>query len=207
MKFCSRVAQIIIPASLSKKAYWEELHAAHQEVEKNKIKSPYSDIQGRDEWRHRRLFITNFKTYQKYQTIIPAETMHQHEIPTYLWQNVNADLYKMAGNEYLLVADQYSQSPFIYRLCSTSSVAVIKHIKAIFEVQSVLEILYMGNGTQFTSKEFSNLSTTYNFLHNTSSPHHPKSNGFAERMVGVCKKKTAEGTGDRTRQLSSDDGI
>ena len=27
--------------------------------------------------------------------------MHQHEIPTYPWQYVCADLFKMAGNEYL----------------------------------------------------------------------------------------------------------
>ena len=177
---------IIIPESLQK-GILEKLHTAHQEIEKTRLRAhPVIYREGMNE--DIEDFITNFKTYQKYQTIIPAETMHQHEIPTYLWQNVNADLYKMAGNEYLLVADQYSQSPFIYQLCSTSSVAVIKHIKAIFEGQDVLEILYMDNGTQFTSKEFVNFSTTYSFLHKISSPHYPKSNGFAERMVGVCKR-------------------
>ena len=93
----------------------------------------------------------------------------------------------MTGNEFLLVADQYSRSPFIRRLCSPSSAAVIKHIKAIFEVRGVPEILYTDNGTQLTIKEFSNFSTTYSFLHKTSSPHYSKSNGFAERMVGVWK--------------------
>ena len=28
----------------------------------------------------------------------------------------------------------------------------------------------------------------YNITHHTSSPHHPRSNGFVERMVGVAKK-------------------
>ena len=28
----------------------------------------------------------------------------------------------------------------------------------------------------------------YNITHQTSSPHHPRSNGFVERMVGVAKK-------------------
>ena len=113
-------------------------------------------------------FITNCDTRQKYQTSIPAETMHQHEIPTYPWQYVSVDLFKIAGNG--LAANQYSRSPFICRLRSTSSAAVIKHIKAIFEERGVPKILYTDNGTQFTSKEFANFSTTYSFLHKTSSP-------------------------------------
>ena len=47
------------------------------------------------------------------QVSTPAKSMHQHETPTYLWQYISADLFKMAGNEYLLVADQYSRSSFI----------------------------------------------------------------------------------------------
>ena len=53
-------------------------------------------------------FIANCHTCQKYQASISAESMHQHETPTYLLQYISADLFKMAGNEYLLVADQYS---------------------------------------------------------------------------------------------------
>ena len=33
-----------------------------------------------------------------------------------------------------------------------------------------------------------NSSSCYNITHHTSSPHHPRSNGFVERMVGVAKK-------------------
>ena len=33
-----------------------------------------------------------------------------------------------------------------------------------------------------------NSSSFYNITHHTSSPHHPRSNGFVERMVGVAKK-------------------
>ena len=32
------------------------------------------------------------------------------------------------------------------------------------------------------------ISTSYNITHQTSSPNHPRSNGFVERMVGVAKK-------------------
>ena len=125
MKFWSRIASL-------QKGILEELHTAHQGVEKTRLRActviywvgMNKDIKN---------FITNCKTCQKYQTSIPAENMHQPEIPNYLWQYVSVDLFKIAGNEYLLAADQYNRSPFIRQLPSTSSTAVIKHIKAIFE--------------------------------------------------------------------------
>ena len=114
--------------------------------------------------------------------------MHQHKTPTNPWQYISADLFKMAENEFLLVADQYSWSPFIWQLRSTSSAAIIKNIKVIFEERGIPEIVYTDNGLQFKSKEFADFSTTYSFLHKTCSPHSLKSNGFAERMVGVYKR-------------------
>ena len=44
------------------------------------------------------------------------------------------------------------------------------------------------NGPCYNSKEFQQLLQRYNITHHTSSPHHPRSNGFVERMVGVAKK-------------------
>ena len=37
-------------------------------------------------------------------------------------------------------------------------------------------------------KSSSSFCKLYNITHHTSSPHHPRSNGFVERMVGVAKK-------------------
>ena len=49
-------------------------------------------------------------------------------------------------------------------------------------------IIRSDNGPCYNSKEFQQLLQCYNITHQTSSPHHPRSNGFAERMVGVAKK-------------------
>ena len=38
------------------------------------------------------------------------------------------------------------------------------------------------------TKEFQQFLQHYNIKHQTSSPNHPRSNGFVERMVGVAKK-------------------
>ena len=37
-------------------------------------------------------------------------------------------------------------------------------------------------------RKFQQLLQCYNITHYTSSPHHPRSNGFVERIVGVAKK-------------------
>ena len=44
------------------------------------------------------------------------------------------------------------------------------------------------NGPCYNSKEFQQFLQSYSMTHQTSSPNHPKSNGFIERMVGVAKK-------------------
>ena len=49
-------------------------------------------------------------------------------------------------------------------------------------------IIRSDNGPCYNSKEFQQLLQHYNITHHTSSPHHPRSNGFVERMVGVVKK-------------------
>lgn len=50
------------------------------------------------------------------------------------------------------------------------------------------EIVYNDNVTQYTNVEFANFSQRYNFRHITSLPQYHQYNGFAERMVGLCKK-------------------
>ena len=54
-----------------------------------------------------------------------------------------------------------------------------------------------------SSSNFCNITTHY--MHQTSSPNHPRSNGFAERMVGVDKKLMEkagrEGKGNHAYQV------
>ena len=48
-------------------------------------------------------------------------------------------------------------------------------------------VFLMSIGRQFTSREFSEFATQWEFQHVTSSPYHPKSNGKAESAVKVVK--------------------
>ena len=48
-------------------------------------------------------------------------------------------------------------------------------------------IIRSDNGACYNSKEFQQFLLHYSIPHQTSSPNHPRSNGFVERMVGVAK--------------------
>ena len=49
-------------------------------------------------------------------------------------------------------------------------------------------IIKNDNGASYNSKEFQQFLQCYSITHQTSSPNHPRSNGFVERMVGAAKK-------------------
>ena len=49
-------------------------------------------------------------------------------------------------------------------------------------------IIRSDNGLCYNSKEFQQFLQRYNITHQTSSPNHPRSNGFVERMVRVAKE-------------------
>lgn len=125
---------------------------------------------------------------QWYQSNTQQETPHQYENPSYPWQYVNTDLCTMKGNKYLLVANLYSQSAFIWCLHFTTSTTLIKQMKLLFEEQGIPEVVYSDNGLQYTNKEFASFQVNFNFKYTTSSPHYLQSNGFTERMIGICKK-------------------
>ena len=65
---------------------------------------------------------------------------------------------------------------------------VIQHIKSIFARHGITDIVISDNGSQYSSEEFHQFSTTWAFVHKTSSTTYPQSNGFAERNVQTMKR-------------------
>ena len=89
--------------------------------------------------------------------------------------------------DFLIVADLFSKY-FLVRKLANSSSAVCEKIAAIVTELGLPHIIRSDNGPCYNSKEFKQLLQHYNITHHTSSPHHLRSNGFVERMVGVAKK-------------------
>eukprot|EP00731_Ephydatia_muelleri_P026864 Em0018g964a len=69
----------------------------------------------------------------------------------------------------------------------TTSKGVVDAIKAIFSRHGIPETLVSDNGPQYSSELFVKFAAEYNFVHVTSSPHYPRSNGHAERSVQTVK--------------------
>ena len=90
--------------------------------------------------------------------------------------------------DFLIVADVFSKYFLVRKLANSSSAAVCAEIATIVTELGLPHIIRSDNGPCYNSKEFQQLLQHYNITHHTSSPHHPRSNGFVERMVGVAKK-------------------
>lgn len=117
----------------------------------------------------------------------PKEPLTPHPIPEYPWQVVGTDLFQWDNKEFLVVVDYYSKFFEVVQLNSTSSKAIINHMKAIFARFGIPEKVISDNGPQYSSHEFENFAKAYDFVHSTSSPRYPQSNGLAECTVQTVK--------------------
>ena len=107
------------------------------------------------------------------------------EFPTLPWKKVATDLFYFISVTYLLIVLFFIE---ISKLCSQSSSEVIHHTKATFSRHGVPQEVMSDNGPQFSLLEYSQFAAEYGFIHTTSSPQYPQSNGEAERAVQTVKQ-------------------
>ncbi|KAJ8355031.1 hypothetical protein SKAU_G00225980 [Synaphobranchus kaupii] len=109
------------------------------------------------------------------------------EMPDRPWQTLGADLFTLKGKTYLLVVDYFSRYVEIALLSPTRSTDVVVHLKSMFSRHGICEFLKSDNGPQFSGSHFKAFAAEYGFVHITSSPKFPQSNGEAERAVQTVK--------------------
>ena len=110
------------------------------------------------------------------------------EIPPFPWHTLATDIFYWKRMDFLIVADVFSKHFLVRKLANSSSAALCAEIVTILTELGLPHIIRSDNGPCYNSKEFQQILQRYNITHHTSSPHHPRSNGFFERMVGVAKK-------------------
>ena len=99
------------------------------------------------------------------------------EPPGRPWSIVGSDLFEFNGIHYLLNVDCYSKWIEIAKLDDLTSNNIICHVKSQFARYC------SDNDPQYASSAFKDFGRSYGFVHTTSSPHYPQSNGEAERAV------------------------
>ena len=93
------------------------------------------------------------------------------------------------GKDYLLVVDYSSKYFEVSHVREpVDSPAVVNSMKKIFSRHDVPKELFTDGGPQFVAKEFKKFTKDWDFVHHSSSPHFPQSNGMVERTVQTIKK-------------------
>ena len=189
-------SKIVIPKSL-RKAMLKKIHAGHLGIEKCRKRArevmywPRINQDVANE-------VSNCSTCLKYQASNPAEPLLPHPVPDRPYMKVGADLFVCAGKDYIVVTDYYSLYPEVFRLSSTTAEAVITAMKAVFSRHGVPSEVFTANGPQFSNASFRRFADEWNFVHTTSSPHYPQSNGLVEKSVQTVKRLQYKAKDDGT---------
>ena len=109
------------------------------------------------------------------------------ELP-FPWHTLEMDIFYRKRMDFLIVADVFSKYFLVRELANSTSAAVCAELATIVTELGLPHIIRNDNGPCYNYKEFQQFLELYNITHQTSSPHHPRSNGFVERMVRVAKK-------------------
>ena len=183
--------RIIVPEALQQETL-RKLHSGHQGLVRCRLRASTSVW-----WPGLSKQITNYvsKCPECAKEFTPRkEPLIPASLPDYPWQTVATDLFHLNGENYLVTVDYFSRYPEVSKLRTTTSQTVINTLKEAFARHGIPETLRSDNGPQFASKEFKDFTKEYQFIHTTSSPYYPASNGQAERMVKTVKSllKNAE---------------
>ena len=184
--------RIVIPSSLHSDML-DKLHTGHQGITKCRQRAQQSVWWPGLSKRLEEL-VTNCSECCRNRSQ-NAEPLMPTPFPKLPWQKVGSDLFVWKNSHYLLIIDYFSRYIEIAKLSSKSAISVITHMKSIFARHGVPQELVSDNGPQYSSKEFAKFAKEYGFVHRTSSPKYPQSNGEAERGVQTVKmllKKTQD---------------
>ena len=125
---------------------------------------------------------------------LPMETLHPHEVPPEPWVKIGVDFFQdHLGKKHLIVANYFSKFPYVFPVVSSHHFKTINHLRELFAAEGVPSTVMSDNGPPFNGEEFRQFTHDFDFVHKTSSPHFPQSNGFIEAMVkkvkNTCNRK------------------
>ncbi|MES9881311.1 MAG: RNase H-like domain-containing protein [Sedimenticola sp.] len=154
-------SKVIIPHSMRKEML-QKIHVGHLWIEKCKRRARHAMY-----WPGMNQRITEIvqacsicMSHRPKQT---SEPLMPHPVASYPWQKIGVDLCTANNKNYLVICDYYSNYPEVCQMKSTSSESVIKAMKFVFAGQGIPQEVFSDNGPQFSSREFNNFASNYDF--------------------------------------------
>lgn len=124
-------------------------------------------------------------SYRNTPLKIPLKTW---PVPPSPWYRIHADyLGPLCGKMFLIIVDSFSKWPEVFLMSNIGSGLTIEKFKDLFLRFGFPVHLVTDNGTSFTSTEFKNFCNVAAINHTFTPPHHPATNGAAERFVETFK--------------------
>ena len=135
----------------------------------------------------------------------PAEApLQPWSFPERPWSRIHIDYAGPFMGKMILVAiDAHSTWIEAHVTSGSTSTITINKLRMMFSTHGIPDTIISDNASAFVGQEFQNFCRVNGIQHMTSAPHHPASNGLAERSVGIVKEgvKRMEG-GDLETKLS-----
>jgi hypothetical protein len=189
--------RVVIP-SLLQDLYLNKIHEGHQGISRCQQRAKMSIY-----WPGMKKDIENkvkmcaaCQEHQRSQSKEPLMSVIG-DIPKIVWHTLSADLFYLDHQEYLIIADYQSKFPIVEKLDGNASSKKVADItEKIFSIFGIPNSLISDNGPQFIGKAFQDLMKKHGINHVTSSPHHPESHGFIERMIQTVKNLLTKSVND-----------
>lgn len=124
------------------------------------------------------------------------------------FERVHLDHFFFGSKIFLLIVDEYSNWLDVKENANVSTKCVIKSVKEFVCTFGLPQTMVTDNATCFNSEEFQCFCKSNNIVHLNSPPYRPRSNGIAERCVGIVKEYLKKYLFEnRSKKLSVEDQL
>jgi hypothetical protein len=178
--------KIIIPKSLRKAMLYNVHGNAHLGIVKSKSRAR-STMYWPNMTRDIESYINSCKTCKKFSNNNTRNMLISSELPRLPFQHIALDIGEYNGKNYLILEDYYSKYLDIISIANKSIKEIVHKLKQIFSNHGV-PLTIRSDNSPFNCNEFKEFALDWGFTLNTSSPYYPKSNGLAEKGVGIAKQ-------------------